>query len=120
MGGKFNVKNFFSGDAGYFGGIEYTLPFKRGLRVKLEYDGTNYQNESKIPLNQDSKYNLGIVYPWTKRLQTKLSFTRGNTVNFGFSYSLGLGKKNALNQQKPKRVKLDRSEVLRELQVDLS
>ena len=113
LGGKFNVKNFFSGDAGYFGGIEYTLPFKRGLRVKLEYDGTNYQNESKIPLNQDSKYNLGIVYPWTKRLQTKLSFTRGNTVNFGFSYSLGLGKKNALNQQKPKRVKLDRSEVIK-------
>ena len=113
LGGKFNVKNFFSGDAGYFGGIEYTLPFKRGLRVKLEYDGTNYQNESKIPLNQDSKYNLGIVYPWTKRFQTKLSFTRGNTVNFGFSYSLGLGKKNALNQQKPKRVKLDRSEVIK-------
>ena len=113
LGGKFNVKNFFSGDAGYFGGIEYTLPFKRGLRVKLEYDGTNYQNESKIPLNQDSKYNLGIVYPWTKRLQTKLSFTRGNTINFGFSYSLGLGKKNALNQQKPKRVKLDRSEVIK-------
>ena len=113
LGGKFNVKNFFSGDAGYFGGLEYILPFKKGLRVKLEYDGTNYQNESKVPLSQDSKYNIGIVYPWTKRLQTKLSFTRGNTINFGFSYSLGLGKKNALNQKKPKRVKLDQSEAIK-------
>ena len=66
LGGKVNFRDFFSGDAGYFGGIEYVIPNLGGARIKLEYDGTNYQFESGKPLPQDSKINFGIVYPWTK------------------------------------------------------
>ena len=94
LGGKPSVNNFFSGDAGYFAGFEYTVPNTNGIRVKIELDGTNYQTEAVLPLDQDSKFNVGIVYPVTKRFQTKFSFGRGNTINFGFSYSISLGSKN--------------------------
>ena len=46
-GGEFNTDSFFSGDAGLFGGIEYFVPKSKGLRLKLEYDGTNYKRRSK-------------------------------------------------------------------------
>ncbi len=115
LGGKINFGDFFSGDAGYFGGLEYTIPYLRGARIKLEYDGTNYQTESGIPLVQDSKFNLGIVYPWTRNFQTKFFYTRGNTLNFGFSYAIGLGTKNPLNRNKIRQVKLKNSEIIKQV-----
>ncbi len=100
LGGEFSVRNYFSGTAGYFAGIEYSIPKFKGLKVKLEFDGTNYQTEASKPILQDSKINLGIVYPLNKHFNLKLNFTRGNTVNFGFAYSLKLSKKNPLNVKK--------------------
>ena len=41
------IDSFFSGDAGLFGGIEYFVPKSKGLRLKLEYDGTDYKKRSK-------------------------------------------------------------------------
>ena len=73
-GGKVNIDDFFSGDAGYFGGLEYVFPNLKGLRLKVEYDGTNYQTEGQEPIDQDSKLNYGFVYPWSKRFHTKLFF----------------------------------------------
>ena len=115
LGGKPSINNFFSGDAGYFAGLEYTVPNTNGIRIKIELDGTNYQTEALLPLEQDSKFNVGIVYPVTKRFQTKFSFGRGNTINFGFSYSISLGSKNPLNIKKPKRVELENSEIIKEV-----
>ena len=115
LGGKVNVKDFFSGDSGYFGGIEYILPFKNGIRLKLEIDGTNYQTESKIPLNQNSKINYGVIIPFSKRFQTKISYTRGNTINFGFSYALELGSRNPLNLKKAKKVEFENSDIIRRI-----
>ena len=63
------------------------------LKIKFEYDGTNYKTENDIPLSQDSNFNFGIVFPQSKNLSYKFNFTRGNTVNFGFAYKLNLGKK---------------------------
>jgi len=115
LGGKVNVKDFFSGDAGYFAGIEYVLPFKKGIRFKLELDGTNYETESTIPLTQEYKVNFGIVYPLTQRFHTKLFFTRGDTVNFGFSYQLALSKKNPMNIKKVEKVKLERADIIKDV-----
>ena len=115
LGGKVNFRDFFSGDAGYFGGIEYVIPNLGGARIKLEYDGTNYQFESGKPLPQDSKINFGIVYPWTKNFQTKLFYSRGNTLNFGFSYAIGLGPKNPLSRNKIKKVKLRDSDIIKQV-----
>lgn len=100
LGGEFSVKNYFSGSAGYFAGIEYSVPKFKGLKIKLEIDGTNYETEAEKPITQDSRINFGIVYPVNKYFNLKLSHTRGNTINFGFAYKLKLSKKNPLNVKK--------------------
>ena len=44
-GGEFNPGSYFSGPMGAFAGIEVYLPNFKGLRFKLEYDATNYDEE---------------------------------------------------------------------------
>ncbi|MDC1401434.1 YjbH domain-containing protein [Gammaproteobacteria bacterium] len=113
LGGEFNVDDYFSGPAGYFFGIEYNVPKFRGMRIKLEYDGTNYQTENGVPLSQDSNLNFGIVFPQSKSLSYKLNFTRGNTLNFGFSYKLNLGNKNAQTISKEKQLRISNSNAIK-------
>ena len=48
LGGEFNVDDYFAGPAGYFFGIEYFVPKFKGMRIKLEYDGTNYKTEKDL------------------------------------------------------------------------
>jgi len=112
-GGKFNVDNYFSGSAGYFFGIEYFIPKFKGMRVKLEYDGTNYETESNTPISQASNFNFGVVFPQSKSLSYKLNFTRGNTLNFGFSYKLNLGIKNAQTSSKEKPPRIINSNAIK-------
>ena len=113
LGGRISYDSFFSGDAGYFWGIEWFLPNRNGLRMKIEYDGTNYVTEGPEPLVQDSKFNIGLVHQYSKDLQLKFSYTRGNNLNFGFSYSLSLGKSNPrkINKVKPKII--DNSDIVK-------
>lgn len=113
LGGEFNVNNYFSGPAGYFFGFEYYVPKFKGMRIKFEYDGTNYKTESVVPLSQDSNFNFGIVFPQSKNLSYKLNFTRGNTVNFGFSYKLNLGNKNAQTRSKEKQSRINNSNLIK-------
>ena len=113
LGGEFNVDDYFSGPAGYFFGFEYYVPKFRGMKIKFEYDGTNYKTENGIPLSQASNLNFGIVFPHSKNLSYKFNFTRGNTVNFGFSYKLNLGKKNAQTTSKEKQSQIRNSNVIK-------
>ncbi len=113
LGGEFNIDDYFSGPAGYFFGLEYYIPKFRGMRIKFEYDGTNYKTESSIPISQDSNFNFGLVFPQSKNLSYKLNFTRGNTVNFGFSYKLNLGKKNAQTSSKEKQSQISNSNAIK-------
>ena len=113
QGGKFNVDDYFSGSAGYFFGIEYFIPKFKGMRIKLEYDGTNYKTENNIPISQASNFNFGIVFPQSKSLSYKLNFTRGNTLNFGFSYKLNLGNKNAQTTSKEKQSRINNSNAIK-------
>jgi len=112
-GGQFNLDDYFSGTAGYFFGIEYFIPKFKGMRVKLEYDGTNYETESNTPISQASNFNFGIILPQSKSLSYKLNFTRGNTLNFGFSYKLNLGKKNAQTTFKEKQPRVSNSDAIK-------
>jgi hypothetical protein len=114
LGGNLNVDTFFSGDAGLFGGIEYSLPHLKGTKFKVELDGTNYLTESN-PLRQDSRINYGFVYPVSNGLIVKLSYTRGNTLNFGFSYALDLGAKNPRNITKKPITKLPNSSIVQNI-----
>ena len=113
LGGKININNFLSGEAGYFAGLEYSIPYSRGIKFKVELDGTNYQTESTKPLNQDSKINFGFIYPVTRNFILKLSSTRGNTLNFGFSYKLGLSKSNPRKIIKESPQELDNKDIIK-------
>ena len=112
-GGKLNTQTFFSGSAGYFAGMEYFIKNFYGLRLKLEYDATNYKKESLRTLFPASKFNFGIVYPVSKNFQLKLSQTRGNNISFGFSYKLSAGKKNPLNLKKSIQPKISKADQIR-------
>lgn len=103
-GGQLSTDTYLSGKAGYFGGVEYFIPKFGGARIKLELDGTNYQTESKVPLNQNSKFNISYVHPINKNFFLKLSYVRGNTLSFGFSYKAPFGKKYPLTNKTQKDI----------------
>ena len=113
QGGELRGGDYFSGPAGYFFGIEYFIPKFKGMRIKLEYDGTNYKTENRLPISQASNVNFGIVFPQSKSLFYKLNFTRGNTFNFGFSYKLNLGNKNAQTLYKEKQSRISNSNAIK-------
>lgn len=113
LGGKIDAGSLFSGISGYFLGVEYFSDHVKGLRFKIEYDGTNYASEGRLPLEQRSKINAGIVYSFSNNFLTKLSFTRGNTINFGFSYAIELGSKNPLKIRKQPPLKIQNNELVK-------
>lgn len=87
-GGKVDYDQFFKGPASLFGGIEYQTPW-RPLRLKLEYEGNNYQQDFAGNLAQDSNWNVGAVYRWGN-FNFDLNYQRGNTLGFGVHYALNL------------------------------
>lgn len=87
QGGEFSFNSFFRGQAGVFAGLEAFVPKFKSLRVKVEYDGTNYELEGFEELESKTRFNIGLVYPFSKYGQLKLGWVRGNTLNFGFSFS---------------------------------
>jgi hypothetical protein len=87
-GGKIDYDQFFKGPASLFGGIEYQTPWQP-LRLKLEYEGNNYQQDFAGILPQDSRWNVGAVYRWGN-FNFDLNYQRGNTVGFGVHYLLNL------------------------------
>lgn len=105
-GGEFNPGSYFSGPMGAFAGIEVYIPNSKGLRFKLEYDATDYDEEGfSDPSNpfylydidpQETKINFGFVYPVTDSFKVRLGYTKGNTLSFGFSIKGNFAKKNAI------------------------
>ena len=112
-GGEFSVDSYFSGEMGVFGGIEWYLPYLNGARIKIEYDGIDYSKEGFPPVKQAKKINAGIVYPVSERLQLKLGLIRGNTLNFGFTYSANFSKKNSFIPKLDPHEPVENSEVLK-------
>ncbi|MDC0440668.1 YjbH domain-containing protein [Gammaproteobacteria bacterium] len=105
-GGEFNPGTYFSGPMGVFAGLEAVIPNAKGLRVKIEYDATNYDKEGfSDPSNPfflyeieqpKTRINYGLVYPVNNSFQVKLGYTKGNTISFGFSLSANFTKKNSI------------------------
>ena len=94
-GGTFNYSTYFRGDPGIFFGLEHYFSGYGGLRFKLEFDGTNYENEGVKPLKQNSKINIGFEYPVNDYFSIKAGYIRGNTFSFGFSFKGNFAKKNS-------------------------
>lgn len=62
--------------------MEYQTPWQP-LRLKLEYEGNNYQQDFAGKLEQKSKFNVGAIYRVTDWADVNLSYERGNTFMFG-------------------------------------
>jgi hypothetical protein len=115
-GGALNTNTFFTGRYGVFGGVELFLPKSNGIRLKVEFDTTDYENEGRQPVQQDSRFNIGLVKPLSKNFFIKLGYVKGNTVNFGFSYKLHAGKQaNAVRKTDDPYVSVENSKVLRKV-----
>ena len=83
--GDISFSDIFRGPASIFGGIEYQTPWNP-LRLKLEYDGNNYQNDFAGKLPQASHFNVGAVYRAASWADLNLSYERGNTLMFASRY----------------------------------
>ncbi|MDC0602878.1 YjbH domain-containing protein, partial [Aliiglaciecola sp.] len=100
-GGKVDYNEFFKGPASIFGGVEYHTPIE-GLTLKLEYDGNDYINDRAGLLDQKSKWNVGANYRY-KNWDFNLSYQRGNTVGFGFSYNFNFHTIRQVKFDRPPR-----------------
>ena len=82
--GSTDTSQMFRGPSALFGGVEYQTPWNP-LRLKLEYDGNNYQQDFAGKLPQRSKVNVGAIYRVSDWADINLSYERGNTWMFGFT-----------------------------------
>ncbi len=117
-GGEFSIDSYFSGDMGTFGGIEWHLPYFNGARIKIEYDGIDYSKEGFPPVKQEKKINAAFVYPVSKGLHLKLGVIRGNTLNFGFTYSADFTKKNSFIPKLDPHEPVENADVLKMINTD--
>lgn len=98
-GGEFSFNSFFSGDIGLFGGVEYSIPFSRGMKLKLELDPVDYNIEGLKLVKSQSRVNFGLVYPISKNLFTRFGMTKGNNLNFSFQYKLHNKERNGYRKK---------------------
>ena len=92
--GSVDASQMFHGPTALFGGVEYQTPLQP-LRLKLEYEGNNYQQDFAGKLPQKSKFNVGAIYRVTDWADVNLSYERGNTWMFGFTL------RNNFNELRP-------------------
>ena len=90
QGGTATLDYFQGREVALFGGVEWDTPVD-GLRLKLEYDGNDYQSE---PLGNrfevDSPINVGVTYsPWDW-LSLTAAWERGNTAMLRVNLSTNL------------------------------
>lgn len=114
FGGEISTSSFFRGPSvGIFGGAEYIVPFTKGLKLKIEYDSTNYDEEGFFSINAKSDINYGVSYSLNKFLNLNFGYIRGNTLQFGFSISGDFGKKNPIIPKTEKHKPIKNSYIAR-------
>ncbi len=119
QGGEFSPDSYFSGSAGIFGGFEYVFPFVKGLTFSAEYDPINYEVEGLKKLEKiDSKWNFALKYPLTNGIRLRLGVTRGNTLNFSFSYNQNFSKRDPYKIKNDPPKKIENSDAIRRLITD--
>ena len=127
QGGEFSPGRYFSGPMGAFAGVEIPLPNLSGLKLKIEYDGTDYSEEG-FPFGRksfqlafesikqsQSRINYGLTYPVNNYIQVYGAFTKGNTLSFGFTLSAGFGNKNPVIKSTDKLKSVDNPILRKEL-----
>ena len=101
QGGSFSLKDWFSGPASLFGGIEYDLP-KKGLRLKVEYDTSNPDSFKRVE-KVSSRINFGLNYSLSENLNISTSFERGSQFRVSFKLK-GNFLEDTIPKPRPKTV----------------
>ncbi len=126
-GGEFSPGRYFSGPMGIFAGIEVPLPNLFGLRLKVEYDATDYEEEgfafgSKSfsfafddVRGSQSRINAGFTLPVNEHFQVYGAFTKGNTISFGFSLQASFGPKDPIIKKNDPYSPIENAEIYKEL-----
>jgi hypothetical protein len=125
QGGEFSPERYFSGPIGLFGGFEYYVPNFNGLRVKLEYDSTNYLDEAfargrafsqfafETVRDTDSRINFGLTYPFGDNFLAQISYMKGNTLSFGFSYIVNYSSRKSSQKENDPPIPVENAEIVK-------
>lgn len=106
QGGTLTSTNWFRGDVGLIGGVEWFIPRLGGLKLKIEHDPFDYFDFSangrpdaleKIR-KKDSNLNYGFSYELNDFLTLNLSYIKGNTYNFHLSFGVKTKKPKKKNK----------------------
>lgn len=113
-----------------FGGAEYFIPNIPNLRVKFEYDTTNYgydsydsgdvldnnfRAEGERAVLQEYPVNLSLVWTPSKNLKFHLGRIRGNTIQVGFTYSGSYGGKDPLKIKRDPLKKIPNKSIIKKI-----
>ncbi|TCL05705.1 YjbH domain-containing protein [Sodalis ligni] len=111
--GSFNTGDFFHGPSAIFGGVEYQTPWQP-LRLKLEYEGNNYQDDFAGDLKQNTPVNVGAIYRVADWADVNLSYERGNTLMFGVTLRTNFNDltQKHLDSEKPAYQPNEQSDML--------
>jgi hypothetical protein len=102
-GGNLSTDLWFQGPVNILAGIEWNIPYSRGLKLKIENDPFDYflftGNDQKEAYenpkrNKSNSINVGISYPINEYLNIGISHFKGNTWNFTFSFGASTSKIN--------------------------
>ena len=99
-GGTPSIDKWFRGGVNFIGGIEYFLPNREGLSLKLEYDPYNYfdfsasdRSDASYELRKkNSNINIGVSYSLNRFVTMDASFIKGNTFNLSFTIGTSFNK----------------------------
>jgi len=116
LGGSPSYDLWFRGENSIFWGLEYNIPYSKGIKLKIENDPFNYNEftccgsgitkNSQALRAKDKSYNFGFNFPITDSFNIGLSYIKGNSLNltfsFGGNFSKSLVKKKPISRAKKK------------------
>ena len=85
-GGTFAAKEWFRGDAAFFGGVEWQV--NNRLRLVAEYSSDAYPNEDGAAFDRRSPVNFGLDYSPRHDVQLALRYLYGSEVGLGVTFLL--------------------------------
>ncbi|MDV6328061.1 YjbH domain-containing protein [Idiomarina sp. Sol25] len=101
-GGTVDADRWFTGEAAFFGGVEYQTPWEP-LSLKVEYEGNDYSTDRPgVTITPESRWNFGANYQVTDWFDMQVSYERGNTLMFSINLRTNF---NTLDQIKVKEEK---------------